>query len=244
MGNTETHSISAGPLRLKRCLGLSRVQRQRHCQNGNTGVDVFFLHVSVIIHTHPHNIWVSFCDRIKLEKSPTYCHEVLMVPGLQLGQGSAVQQQSIGHIRDELQWHVALKTRHHGREPGIAVSLETVLVLLALRPFELSWALAPWEEEEETKLHELVNAMNLFFLKIMSLGCNNLKIPLSEPLTLFCYLNYFFSLHSVSLSLIVFFSQSAFPFGDLSLSLLLTPSVSLMQMFSFVAIPQGESLHH
>ncbi|TNN58394.1 hypothetical protein EYF80_031405 [Liparis tanakae] len=36
-------------------------------------------------------------QRSRREKSPTYCHEVLTVPGLQLGQGSAVQQQSIGH---------------------------------------------------------------------------------------------------------------------------------------------------
>lgn len=80
---------------------------------------------------------------IKLETSPTYGHEVLVVPGLQLGQGAAVQQQSVGHVRDELQRHVAFETRYHGRKPGIAVAMETVLVLLALRPLELSRALAP-----------------------------------------------------------------------------------------------------
>lgn len=79
---------------------------------------------------------------------PTYGHEVLVVPGLQLGQGAAVQQQSISHVCDELQRHMALKTRRHGRKPGIAVAMETVLVLLAFRPFIRSWALAPWEEEK------------------------------------------------------------------------------------------------
>lgn len=75
--------------------------------------------------------------------SPTYGHEVLVVPGLQLGQGAAVHQQPVGHLRDELQRDVALETRHHGRKPGIAVAMETVLVLLALGPLELSRALAP-----------------------------------------------------------------------------------------------------
>lgn len=85
----------------------------------------------------------------------TYGHEVLVVPGLQLRQGPAVQQQSVGHVGDELQGHVALETRHHGRKPGIAVSVETVLVLLALGPLELSRALAPWRYRgrEEIKMN-------------------------------------------------------------------------------------------
>lgn len=89
----------------------------------------------------------AYCN-IKHNLWPTYGHEVLLVPSLQLCEGAAVQQQSISHIGDELQGHMALKTRHHGRKPGIAVALETVLVLLAFRPLELSWALAPWEEKK------------------------------------------------------------------------------------------------
>lgn len=74
---------------------------------------------------------------------PTYGHEVLVVPGVQLRQGAAVEQQAVGHLGDELQGHMALEARHHGREPGVAVAVETVLVLLALWALELRWALAP-----------------------------------------------------------------------------------------------------
>lgn len=47
-------------------------------------------------------------------------------------------------------------------------------------------------------------------------------------------------LHSVSLSLVVFSSKTAFPYGYLAL----TPSVPLMQMFSLVGKPKGESVNH
>ena len=55
---------------------------------------------------------------------------------------------------------MALETRRYGRKPGIAIAMETVLVLLALRPLELSWTLAPWGDKEEQKIHELMNAIS------------------------------------------------------------------------------------
>lgn len=78
-----------------------------------------------------------------MQEFPTYGHEVLVVPGLQLRQRATVEQQAVGHVSDELQGHVALEAKHHGRKPGIAVTVETVLVLLALWALKLWWALAP-----------------------------------------------------------------------------------------------------
>lgn len=84
-----------------------------------------------------------------LQAFHTYGHEILMIPGLQLGERATVQKQSINHICDELQRHMALKARHHRRKPGIAIAMETVLVLLAFRSLKLSWALAPYKEEKK-----------------------------------------------------------------------------------------------
>lgn len=98
---------------------------------------------------------------------PTYGHEVLVVPGLQLRQRATVEQQAVGHVSDELQGHVALEARHHRRKPGIAVAVETVLVLLALWALKLRWALASLvggRKRQNLKKKRIYDCNGFFFL--------------------------------------------------------------------------------
>lgn len=117
-----------------------------------------------------------------------------MVPGLQLRQRTTVEQQTIGHVSDELQGHVALKAKHHRRKPGIAVAVETVLVLLALWALKLRWALASLVgRRKRKKKKEFMNTV--FFCCSSSVcksenPCFDFKVCLPHPIALFCSFNY------------------------------------------------------
>lgn len=60
---------------------------------------------------------------------------------------------------------MAFKTWHYGMKPGIAIAMETVLVLLALGALKLWRALASWgrEGKKKTKLNEFMNTICVFF---------------------------------------------------------------------------------
>ena len=83
--------------------------------------------------------------------------EVLWVSGLGGGQWAVVEQQAVGRLGDELQRDLALEAGPDGREPGVAMAVETVLGLLALGPVEHGGALTPVTTAEEgnmaTHLH-------------------------------------------------------------------------------------------
>lgn len=93
--------------------------------------------------------------------------------------------------------------------------------------------------EKKTKLNEFMNTICIFFFCLQK-NENTILIltptPLPRPLALLCSFNHFFFFPLPSPSLVVFPPQTALPFGYFSL----TPSVSLMQMFSLVTKPRGE----
>lgn len=173
---------------------------------------------------------------------PTYGHEVFVVPGLQLGQGAAVQQQSVSHVSDELQSHMAFKTWHYGMKPSIAIAMETVLVLLALGALKLRRALASWgrEGKKKDKIKWIHEYNMCFFLPPAKKWKHHLDFnsdaPPSPPCIIVLFQLFFFFFPLPSPSLVVFPPQTVLPFGYFSL----TPSVSLMQMFSLVTKPRGE----
>lgn len=99
---------------------------------------------------------------------------------------------------------MALETGHHGRKPGIAVAMETVLVLLAFGPLELSWALAPWDKEEikrrnDTRIKRWLRFFHRF-VKIQLEHYPDLSQPLFEPFTIFSSFKYFCSTSALRVS--------------------------------------------
>lgn len=94
------------------------------------------------------------------------------------------------------------------------------------------------EKKRQNEMNSWIQYVFFFFFCLQK-NENTILIlipPLPRPLALLCSFNYFFVFPLPSPSLVVFPPQTALPFGYFSL----TPSVSLMQMFSLVTKPRGE----